>query len=308
MRELLMSNPAVLLIGGPDTGKSNFLFRVWTHIDSSNGLVEKDGLPSDAEYLRTGAECQLRGKFAGHTSQEVQLISSIPIRLRSDIQKKALLVVPDINGEEINRIYRARKWSYDWESLIGESTAYLFFVRVSSRETIAPLDWVTWHNLYSGTPPPTPVVDHQGGESAMAPNTVADTPKTPTQVILVDWLQFILKVVHDKHPQAVRPRVGIVVAAWDCVPCDFDGGPSVWIQENMPLLHQFCITNQDVFEFSFFGTSIFSGDPDNDPEFAVELGQKDPRTMGYVRYSSDNRKSDDFTIPIAWALEWQSAT
>lgn len=296
-----MSNRAVLLIGGPDTGKSNFLFRAWTQIDSSNGLVEKDGLPSDVEYLQSGAECQLRGEFAGHTSQEVQVISNIPIRLRSDSHKKALLVVPDIDGEQINRIYHARKWSYDWESLITESTAYLFFVRVNSPQTIAPLDWIACHKLYCGTTAPTPAADRQASESA---KIVEKKVETPTQVVLVDWLQFILKAMHDKHPQAVRPRVGIVVTAWDCVAIDFQGGPSEWIKENMPLLHQFCITNQNVFEFSFFGTSIFSGDPITNLEFKEEISQKDPRKLGYIRHSSDNRKSDDFTIPIAWALDW----
>jgi len=296
-----MSNRAVLLIGGPETGKSNFLFRAWTHIDSSNGLVEKDGLPPDVEYLQSGAECQLRGEFAGHTSQEVQMISNIPIRLRSDFHKKALLVVPDIDGEQINRIYHARKWSYDWESLITESTAYLFFVRVNSPQTIAPLDWIACHKLYCGTPAPTPAADRQASESA---KIVEKKVETPTQVVLVDWLQFILKAVHDKHPQAVRPRVGIVVTAWDCVAIDFQGGPSEWVKENMPLLHQFCITNEEVFEFSFFGTSIFSGDPINDLEFKEEISQKDPRKLGYIRHSSDNRESDDFTIPIAWALDW----
>ncbi|MFH2000918.1 MAG: hypothetical protein ABIK28_14650 [Planctomycetota bacterium] len=300
-----MSNPAVLLIGGPDTGKSNFLFRAWMHIDSGNGLVEKNGLPSDAEYLQSGAECQLRGKFSGHTSHEVQVISNIPICLRSDSHKKALLVIPDINGEQIDRIYHARKWSYDWESLITESSAYLFFVRVNSLQTIAPLDWITCHSLCCGTPALTPMPDHQGNDSA---KIVEKTVDTPTQVVLVDWLQFILQAVHDRYPHTVRPRVGIIVAAWDCVANDYQGGPSEWIQENMPLLHQFCITNQAVFEISFFGSSIFSGDPENDSEFANELGQKDPRTTGYVLHSLDNIKSDDFTIPIAWALGWQSAS
>jgi|GEM_PF-5870500 len=299
-----MSNPIVLLIGGPDTGKSNFLFRVWTHIDTSNGLVEKNGLPPDAEYLRTGAEYQLRRKFAGHTPQDVQVISNIPIRLRSDIQKTAELVVPDINGEQINRIYRARKWSNDWESLVCKNTAYLFFVRVSSPQTIAPLDWIACHDLYCGTPPPPPPATSP--QCRELEETVEVAVETPTQVILVDWLQFILKAVHDKYPQTVRSRVGIVVSAWDCVPPDFTKGPSAWIQENMPLLHQFCITNQDVFEFCFFGSSVFSGDPENDPGFADELGQNDPRAMGYVLHSSDNRTSGDFTIPIAWALGWQS--
>ncbi len=299
-----MNNPAVLLIGGPDTGKSNFLFRAWMHIDSSKGLVEKDGLPFDAEYLRTGAGYQLRGEFAVHTSQEVPVISNIPIRLRTDLQQKAVLMVPDIKGEQVNLIYHARKWSYDWESLIHEDTAYLFFVRVGSPQTIAPLDWIAWHTYYCGAPPPTPATNQQSNEPTRI-TIAAERPKTPTQVILVDWLQFILKAVHDKHPQTVRPRVGIVVTAWDCIPHDFRGGPSRWILENMPLLSQFCSTNQDVFDFSFFGTSIFSGDPANNPEFADELLQKDPRTTGYVRYSSDNRQSEDFTIPIAWALDWQ---
>jgi hypothetical protein len=296
-----VNNRAVLLIGGPDTGKSNFLFRAWTQIDSSTGLVVKDGLPADVEYLQSGVEFQLRGEFAVHTSQEVQVISNIPIRSQSDPHKNALLVVPDINGEQINRIYHERKWSFDWESLITESTAYLFFVRVNSQQTIAPLDWIAWHKLYCGTPAPIPSADRQASESA---KIVEKKVETPTQVVLVDWLQFILKTVHDKHSQAVRPKVGIVVTAWDCVAIDFQGGPSEWIKENMPLLHQFCITNESVFEFSFFGTSIFSGDPINDLEFKAEISQKDPRKLGYIRHSSDNRKSDDFTIPITWALDW----
>ena len=273
-------------------------------IDSGNGLVEKDGLPSDAEYLQSGAEFQLRGEFAGHTSQEVQMISSIPLRLKSNPLKKALLIVPDVKGEEINRIYHARGWSYGWESLISDSTAYLLFVRATSPQIVAPLDWITCHKLYCGTPEAAPLAGQGSAESA---NTAEKKVETPTQVVLVDWLQFIFQAVHDKHPHALRPWVGVVVTAWDCVAIDFPGGPSEWIKENMPLLHQFCATNHDLFEFSFFGTSVFSGDPDHDPEFKEEISQKDPRKLGYVRHSSDNQESDDFTIPIAWALEWQLA-
>lgn len=299
-----MSNPAVLLIGGPETGKSNFLFRAWTNIFAGTGSVEKDGMPPDAEYLRTGAESQLRGEFAGHTSQEGQVISSIPIRQKSPGGNRAMLKVPDIDGEQINRIYHSRKWSRDWESLITENTAYLFFVRVNSPQTVAPLDWITCHALYGGAPPPaTAVLNQQGLNSKAAENKV----DTPTQVVLVDWLQFIVHAVHNKFPQAMRPRVGIVVTGWDCVANDFQGGPFEWIRENMPLLHQFCVTNTDSLEFAFFGSSIFSGDPQNDPDFADEIHHKDPRKLGYIKHSPDNRESNDFTLPIAWALGWSPA-
>ena len=46
---------AVLLIGGPDAGKSNFLFRLWIAIDAGQGALVKDGLPSELDYLSGGA-------------------------------------------------------------------------------------------------------------------------------------------------------------------------------------------------------------------------------------------------------------
>jgi hypothetical protein len=303
-----MSNSAVLLIGGPETGKSNFLFRTWTHINSGQGLIEKDGLPSDAEYLRNGAECQLRGSFAGHTSQDVQVISHIPIRLRTDPQKKGLLAVPDINGEQINHIYHERKWSDKWESLIMQDSAYLFFVRVGSPQIVAPLDWITWHHLYGSVPPSIEAIAASVTLATSSSNTAKTANaalETPTQVILADWLQFIRRALHEKFPNCNRPKVGIVVTAWDNVPVDYQESPSEWIRENMPLLHQFCTANNDMFEFSFFGSSIFSGDPSNDPEFSHELTKADPRTKGYIRYSLENRESPDFTLPIAWALGWE---
>ena len=45
---------AVLLIGGPDAGKSNFLFRLWIAIDTGQGALVKDGLPSELDYLSGG--------------------------------------------------------------------------------------------------------------------------------------------------------------------------------------------------------------------------------------------------------------
>jgi hypothetical protein len=171
--------------------------------------------------------------------------------------------------------------------------------------------------LYGGTPSvesttrvqgtePVRTEEAGGGRADESVQNDETNVETPTQVVLVDWLQFILNALHSKYAHSVRPRVGIVVTGWDCVPGDFQGGPSEWIKDNMPLLYQFCMTNEDLFDFSYFGSSIFSGDPENDPDFKDELAKKDPRTMGYVRYTTSNTQSGDFTIPIAWALGWES--
>jgi hypothetical protein len=305
MTNSVVSNPTVLLIGGPDAGKSNYLFRAWTQIDSGTGLLEKNGLPPDVEYLRLGAQSQLRGEYSSHTSQDVHVISRIPVRLRGDSPSSADLSVPDVNGEKINSIYKARRWDNDWESLIRDSTSYLFFVRANSDQTIAPLDWIACYKLYGGVPeaPPEATASATGnGDTKSVDRNIV----TPTQVVLVDWLQFILKAVRDKYSHTVRPRVGIIVTAWDSVPPEPQANPSAWIQENLPLLYQFAASNHDAFVFSYFGTSVFDGDPVSDPDFATELSNKDPRKLGSVQHSLDEhpQTTSDFALPIAWALGW----
>ena len=64
---MTIPNPAnrvsVLLIGGPDAGKSNFLFRLWIALSDGGGILQKDGLPAEAEYLQTGADRLLEGEL-----------------------------------------------------------------------------------------------------------------------------------------------------------------------------------------------------------------------------------------------------
>lgn len=314
-----MTKPTVLLIGGPETGKSNFLFKLWSHIFAGRGCLEKDGLPTDLEYLREGAACQMRGEYAGHTSHAGQIISRIPVRLKEDPQKRATLIVPDIDGEHINKVYRDRKWSPDWDELITAESSFLLFVRVNSTLTISPLDWVACHELYgfSMTNETRP-----GTDTELVPNPPPDAQRIdndttleavqriapPTQIVLVDWLQFILSAITAKHPNPRRLKLGIVVTAWDSVPSDFVGGPAEWICENMPFLHQFCESNKDAIEVSYFGSSIFSGDPQNNPEYSEQIQNADTRTLGYIQMSLNDQEPQDFTIPIAWALGWESGS
>ena len=315
-----MTTPTVLLIGGPETGKSNFLFRVWNHIFSRTGLLEMNGLPADLDYLKEGAACQLRGEYAGHTTSQIgEAISNIPICRKGDVQSTALLVVPDVDGEQINKVYRDRRWSPEWDKLITKESAFLVFVRVNSELTVPSLDWVACHEIYGFAPPRNPSEEAKGGaesglveavssQNVLTSAAAAQKMPPPTQVVLVDWLQFILATINAKYERPGRPRVGIVVTGWDCVPKDFEGGPADWIRENLPLLSQFCENNRESLEVAYFGSSIFSGDPEGDPAYEKSMGKLDPRTLGYVRCPGSDVESQDFTLPIAWALGWESIT
>src|ERR1039458_5416530 len=115
-----VTNNSVLLLGGPDAGKSNFLFRLWIAIDQGQGVLTKDGLPSDLEYLRGGAERLLEGEFAERTSKEVQERVVVPVKCTGGVTRTGgTLVVPDAAGAQALGIFRRRQWVGAWEELIS---------------------------------------------------------------------------------------------------------------------------------------------------------------------------------------------
>jgi hypothetical protein len=286
---------SVLLIGVQDAGKSNFVFRLWLMLNAGTGMLAGDGLPADLDYLNSGGNHLLQGEFAPRTSREVHDQTEIPVKSTaagSDFE--GTLIVPDLPGEQILSIYRSRQWSGDWENKIRDGCGCLLFIRVDSKELIAPLDWMTAASHFGGTlASAAPEKDEEGKD------------KPPTQVVLVDWLQFLRKAFTQKVGGAYKPRIGIVVSAWDLVPEDQKGeGPAKWISANLPLLSQYVDANGGDFDFEFFGVSVTEGDLDADPDFKAEYFRRDPRKVGEVVHSLSGaiETTHDVTLPVAWAL------
>ena len=286
---------SVLLIGVQDAGKTNFLFRFWLSLEAGGGILTRAGLPSDIDYLKTGADHLLKGEFAPHTPQDVHDKTEIPVKTTSGGHDFfGTLVVPDLPGEQVLSVFRTRQWSDEWENQVRSGCGCLIFVRVDSPELIAPLDWMNCPNHFG-----KPVAE------AAPEKDQSDKVKPPTQVVLVDWLQFLRKAFTDRVNGSYKPRVGIVVAAWDLAPLEQKAtGPEVWVRANLPLLSQFVQTNDDEFEFAYFGLSVASGDLAADPEFKASYLKGDPRRAGEVTHSLAGTvtTSTDITLPVAWAL------
>jgi hypothetical protein len=292
---------SVLLIGVPDAGKTNFLSRLWIKLDAGDGTLAKSGLPSDLDYLNSGADHLLKGEFAPRTPQDVQDKTEIPVKSTAKGEVfSGTLIVPDLPGEQVLSVYRTRQWSTEWETKIREGCGCLLFVRVDSKELIAPLDWMNCP-AYFGTSLP----------SAATEKDADGKEKPPTQVVLVDWLQFLRRAFTRRVGGNYKPRIGIVVTAWDLVANEQKpAGPGAWIASNLPLLSQFVKTNKVDFEFEYFGVSVASGDLDADPEFKTSYLKGDPRKAGEVVHSLSGsaETTHDITLPVAWALGLDGAT
>lgn len=322
---------SVLLIGGPDAGKSNYLFRLWIALNDGRGALTKDGLPSDVEYLRAGAERLLEGAFAGRTSKEVHERIEMPVKTsESGAQvRRGVLLVPDMPGEQIRAIYRNRQWSKAWEEHISARCGCLIFIRAGSSENVVSLDWATCIEIYGAAiSPPSSATPEANSDSAAASAPAGAKAEAqpgqkqtdlkdgesknepPTQVLLTDWMQFLRRAIADHVGGAHRPRVGVVVSAWDAVPADqVAAGPLQYLKDNFPLLHQFVETNGDYLDLQVFGLSVVSGDLKADTEFRKKYEAGNPREFGFVIHSlqGELRQAADVTLPVAWALGFVGA-
>jgi hypothetical protein len=280
----------VLLIGGSDAGKSNFLFRFWLAIrEKLNPALLPDGPPPVAEYLNQGAGKLLIGEFEIHTPHGTNEICEIPVLAAGE---KAIVVVPDRPGEEWSRIYRERRIPGEWMERLGCETACLILVRAHSDINQAPLDWISVQHFHG----------NQGNLMGPARQEVA----TPTQVVLVDWIQIISRTLRSGPNGATRPKIGLVISAWDLLSDDEQlAGPTQYLKDQYPLLADFLESNSKSLEIEIFGMSLFGGDPQHSQSFKEAcLNADNPCRGGYVvrQIAGEVRKVPDLTLPIAWAL------
>ncbi|MEI8211054.1 MAG: hypothetical protein WCI02_02820, partial [Planctomycetota bacterium] len=96
MSEIAIQSRSVVLVGGPDAGKTNYLGRLWMALDAENGAIAKDGMPVQVEYLRAIAASLNSGEFAQRTAPGVFESTSIPVKWnRNSSTTHGELIVPD---------------------------------------------------------------------------------------------------------------------------------------------------------------------------------------------------------------------
>lgn len=320
------TEPVVFLIGGPDAGKTNFLGRLWLCLRSKQGFLSAEGLPDDAKYVAQVSQELLKGRFAGHSPLgEVTRKSQVPVRwMAGDKEMSGLVVLPDRKGEQWKKDFKDRVWSQELEELLSSQSGCLLFIRAASDAIVPAIDPMRYAELFvipktqagqSGAAPAAANVDSsddqqqedEDDEIEEEYDDAADDEfekSIPTQVLLMDWLQCLRQAFDEVCGYDFKPRIGIVIAAWDLVPSDkSEAGPSQYLKSSFPMLWQFIITNSDRYNFHVFGSSVAGVDLEIE-ELRETYCNGDPGTSGSILHSLNGHEeeSSDFTLPLAWAL------
>lgn len=281
-----MGHESIVLVGGPNSGKSNFLGRLWVSLSKGEGGLLAPADPDKITYVESLVAHLFQGKFAPRSSSSLEEGShdlTINVALRNNQDVAASLVVPDVLGEIWQKAVATSELPQVWYDRLTKSSSALIFVRVHSDDNHEPLDWVTARGLL---------------EAGLAEGRNAT--EIPTQVVLCELLR-ILEGTLDSSTG--RPRVVVVVSAWDLLDLEArSAGPTSYLRKQFPLFAG-RLLNESNLEVKVVGLSVLGGDV-SDPAFKASIQEQGIVGKGYVVEDGvpSFQEHKDVSLPIQWLL------
>jgi hypothetical protein len=238
----------ILLIGLPGSGKTSFLAALWymvgqTSIDCNLTLEKHDG---DIKYLNEIRDAWLAFEPVPRNKFDKDKLVSMALKDR-ETSRKVGLTFPDLSGESFRSQWAKRQLTTSFDNLLRMASGGILFVgpegitkpyRIDSVEELA--------SEIIGAPSEAAGI----GENAKRATKPWDIEKAPTQVQIVELLQIMSGRDHFHAPF----RIAIVISAWDRV-ASLKMSPADYVSNELPLLHQFLQSNQELFEVTFYGLS-----------------------------------------------------
>lgn len=278
-----MSRQSIVLVGCPDSGKSNYVGRLWASLKAGKGVLKRAGMPQNIEYVESICEHLLQGEFAGRTDTSSER-QDFCVPLKTDDTEPTELVVPDFTGELWRDAVKHSELPREWLDALARADGALLFVRVHSPLNIQPLDWVTARSALS-------LID-DGNEEV----------ELPTQVILCELLRLLQERL-SLSPGGRKPRVAVVVTAWDNLDAERrKAGPQAFLRREFPLFAG-ALEDAKRVETRIYGVTIVGGDLQR-KEFQEKFQSMVMAESGSVTHEHDGtwHEDSDITTPVAWAI------
>ncbi|KVT48318.1 hypothetical protein [Burkholderia ubonensis] len=325
-----MTRRSIVLLGGPDSGKTNYIGRLWPSFKKRKGVLRAERLPDDITYVDGAVEHLMQGSFAPRSDRNLEVGRadfSISVRGANGEGNLTELMVPDISGELWTRTVATFEISQEWLDILNEAHGAVVFVRAHSDQIVQPLDWVTARNILRLDTEedesvaavadggnellatveidalPVKVEQPLAGDEAEEAIELPSEPDLPTQVLLCELLRYLNLYLVDRVDGG-RPHVAVVVAAWDLLdPKVRAGGPMAYLRQEFPLFAG-RLADTDRLDVKLFGLSVVGGDLADDEEFRNRFLERDISEQGWVVVTDGEglRTDEDVMLPIAWAM------
>lgn len=236
-----------LLVGLPATGKTSFLAALWYMVDQTEVpcKLKLERLEGDRKYLNDIRDAWVAYKPVPHTQVDTEKIVSMFLR-NQDTAQTTTLSFPDLSGEAFRLQWTKREMSRSYAQRLHDSTGALLFIHPSRIAKPHRIDEVEEASslvskaMPSGAP--------SGGSASDLKSW--DPEKSPTQIQLIELLQFIASRENLKTPF----RLAIVISAFDLAAATQLTAADLLSRE-LPMLKQYLDANSHIFECTCYGIS-----------------------------------------------------
>jgi hypothetical protein len=278
------SGNSLLIIGGPDVGKTHYGGQLLGRLNQGEGRIRMRSAPANIAPFEEVLRCLGQGITAGHTATDVYHEIIFPIE--SVDGDPVDLVFPDYGGEQIKAIMEHRHITKAWRSRLVSSAGWLLFIR--PERVHAPEDILT-----------------RPRGQAVEPDTEMPTNfRWSDQAYYVELLQMLLYAKGTGTTMKMNsPSLTIIMSCWDELTNAKlrESKPAELLSERMPLFSEFVDANWGsnhltVFGLSSLGKALQEAEPD---EGYLDNG---PERFGYV-VLPNGVQSSDLTLPVSLTIE-----
>lgn len=279
----------IVLMGLPATGKTSFLAALWYLVQHSQVVssVRLEKLEGDSKYLTQISKAWAAYEPVPHTRIDSETVVSMLLK-DARTNQKLKLSFPDLSGESFTLQWTMRQFTQGYDAFLRSASGGILFV--SPLQYLKPIriDQVNplIEEILGGQQKQEPLQDRA------APLKPWSSERAPTQVQLVELLQFILGREYFAPPF----RLAIIISAWDR-PSQLNMSPVEWLAKEFPLFHQFLSSNQKTFDTAIYGVSAQGGDY-SQRDALLDKTPSDRIEVVGVGISN----SHDLTEPLQWLM------
>lgn len=219
-----MTTPArkVLVLGGPDAGKTTLLVQLHGRVSDGTGAVVARGAPKSLGPIEAGYKRLQQGKPVAHTSHGTDVTLDLPAVDRSG--RDVDIVVPDYAGEDLRRVVAERRIPDRWRSQAAAADTWLLLIRLAAHAEL-----------------PDVLTKPIGDLARVALDDPAGEPDVlPVDMWAVELLQALL-YSRRRDGSTTLPTLSLVLSCWD----ELDdkeqaAAPSDVAAARLALLHSYC--------------------------------------------------------------------
>jgi hypothetical protein len=279
-----MDKPELVLLGGPNSGKTHYAGQLYGRLRRRPGRLRlaEGGTPEDLSALEDVLASLEEGRAAEHTSASTWAEITLPIA--DDLGAEFELRWPDYGGEQLRTAFGDRAISDSWRTRLAAARGWILMIRLKSEVT------------YPGAIKQLVEGSHADVQGASRPAT------WDANAYWTELTQILLHVGgHGTVDKRHLPRLAILLSCYD----ELSAGevpPATVLAKHLPLFSTFVHSVWPPGAVSVWGLSSLGRElrkTSHDDAF-IDNG---PETQGWTVSPSGGQGDSDLTLPLHWLLQ-----